>query len=363
MKDAFHIASNSHLTWLECTKLARIPWLLHAFSTRLDESESDSGNRGGAAQTRDEDLVRGLNLGFILHDQPGHVARNRHRFLEALGAGGFTPAEVHQIHSALIFSVGRDGLSAASNLERRLPRRLAYHPAGATPGSFRAATSGLPCSPGGRATVAEATGEAAVEAKEARRSGDALLTSESGILLSVRTADCLPVLLADPPRRAVAAVHAGWRGALERIIEKAAGEMRRVFGSDPAGLIAALGPSIRACCYEVGQEVVEAFEGRFAESTGFFTKAPPEEAARARRERYPLEFLTMMPPGHGPVLESSVNLDLVAVARHQLLAAGLRAANIAVAPYCTACRTDLFYSHRQEGPLAGRMMAVIGIRE
>ena len=66
-----------------------------------------------------------------------------------------------------------------------------------------------------------------------------------------------------PERRVVAAVHAGWRGALARIIEKAVGDMRRAFGSDPEELIAALGPSIRACCYEVGEEVVGAFHGSF----------------------------------------------------------------------------------------------------
>jgi len=88
------------------------------------------------------------------------------------------------------------------------------------------------------------------------------MTSESGVLLTIRIADCLPVLLVDTRRRVVAAVHAGWRGALARVIEKAVGDMRSVFGSDPLELIAALGPSIRSCCFEVGEEVVEAFYGK-----------------------------------------------------------------------------------------------------
>ncbi len=334
MTDGFALTSRSGLSWLQSTKLDSFPWLLYGFSTRLDKGEELPGKEDGELRAPNEDLVEGLNLGFVSHASVDRVAETRRRFRRAVGAGDFTTAEVHQVHSALIYYVGRDGSSGAN---------LDYHPAGA-------AEDRIPKASG---TVAHHDGH---------RSGDALLTAEAGILLSVRTADCLPVLLVDPRRRAVGAVHAGWRGALARIVEKSAGEMRRVYGSNLADLVAVLGPSIRACCYEVGQEVVEAFEGQFASSDRFFTPATSEDAARPRRERYPLEFLTMMPPGHGTEAVSSVHLDLVAVARQQLLAVGVRESNIAVSPYCTACRTDLFYSHRKDGPRAGRMMSVIGIR-
>jgi YfiH family protein len=187
------------------------------------------------------------------------------------------------------------------------------------------------------------------------------MTAAPGILLSIRIADCLPLLLVDPQRRVVAAVHAGWRGALARIIEKAVGDMRRGFGSDPQELTAALGPSIRACCFEVGEEVVEAFHGTFADADGFFQ--PLANRPEAATDRHAILFLSAYPPGHAPEHVPAARLDLTAVARHQLSSAGVKRANILVADYCTACRTDLFFSHRREGGSTGRQAAVIGIRE
>ena len=189
-----------------------------------------------------------------------------------------------------------------------------------------------------------------------------LSQQKKGMLLSVRSADCLPILLADPRRRAVAAVHTGWKGALGRVPEKTVGVMRALFGSDPRDIAASIGPGIRSCCYEVGEEVVAAFEARFVNSRRFFRFAPPSNPSEALSNRYPLLFLSKQPPGHLAQPESAAYLDLVAVAREQLRAAGLRPSNIHVADFCTACRTDLFFSHRKEGSRTGRVMAVIGIR-
>ena len=176
----------------------------------------------------------------------------------------------------------------------------------------------------------------------------------------MRTADCLPLLLVDPKRRALAAVHAGWRGALAHIVEKAVGEMRLVYGSQPQSLLAVLGPCIRACCYEVGPEVVEAFQGCFRNADKFFRKVTVAPALHS--ERHPLPVLNMQPPGDDLASKPSIHLDLAAVARVELLTAGLAPHHIADVDFCTACRTDLFYSHRKEGSRTGRMMAVIGIR-
>ncbi len=168
------------------------------------------------------------------------------------------------------------------------------------------------------------------------------------------------MLLVDPKKRAIAAVHAGWRGALARVIEKTVGEMRRLLGSRPSQLIAALGPSIRACCYEVGQEVVETFSSRYPRGEKFFI--PPQRPSLASVRIHAGTFLFPHPPGHEPPDPPRAHLDLVAVAREQLLSGGLASRHIHVAEYCTACRTDLFYSYRREGGRAGRTMAVIGIR-
>ncbi|MGA3167414.1 MAG: peptidoglycan editing factor PgeF [Terriglobia bacterium] len=300
------MVSRDGLAWLESARLAKLPWLVHAFSTR----------RGGASGFPSP----GLNLGFP--DRRERVEQNRRHFLRQIGAQDFSLASVRQVHSSHAFVVAAGGTGQPE-----------YRLCG-VPSAERAAT-GPPA-------------------------GDALMTAEAGLLLTVRIADCLPVLLVDPKQRAVAAVHAGWRGALERVIEKAVGDMRLAFGSDPQQLLAVLGPSIHACCYEVGEEVVEAFDGRFAPPAPFFRTLPhrPEAAT----DRHAILFLSAHPPGHAPEQVPAAHLDLVAVAQHQLTSAGVAPSRISVADYCTACRTDLFFSHRKEGGRTGRQMAAIGIR-
>jgi YfiH family protein len=290
--------------------LARFPWLLHAFSTR----------RGGASKG----VARGLNLGFVEADSRANVETNRRRFLARLGAQDWTLATLRQTHSTHIYRAVRKTLEEPD-----------YDPAGYP-------------APAGR-------GRRAPE-------GDALMTDQPGILLPVRVADCLPILLADPRRRAVAAVHAGWRGTLARIVQKTVGVMRQVFGTDPQDLRAAVGPGIRACCYEVSEDVVSAFCGRFPRGEMYFRDLPPRNPSEALAEKYPLLFLSQQPPGHLEDRLPAAHLDLAAAAKDQLVDAGLRAASIHVADFCTACRTDLFFSHRREGARTGRMMAVIGIR-
>lgn len=303
------IISHRGLEWIECAGLARQPWALHAFSTR----------RGGASRAP----AAGLNLGFIVSDERKIVEKNRKRFFSELGAERFSLAELRQIHSTNIYQVVRG-----------VPGKLEYRPSGyPTPQVARIA---LP-------------------------QGDALITQEPGVLLSVRGADCMPVLLADPRRRAVAAIHAGWRGALAGIVEIAVGEMIRIFDSNPNDLLAAIGPSIRACCYEVGDEVVNAFCGRYPKGEDYFRAAPHDKVEAEIARRYPLLFLTKQPPGHGLDAVPTLHLDLVAVARDQLCRAGVSAGKIQVADFCTSCRTDLFFSHRKEGSGTGRMMAVIGV--
>jgi YfiH family protein len=177
-----------------------------------------------------------------------------------------------------------------------------------------------------------------------------------GCFLGVQTADCVPILLADLKRRAVAAVHAGWRGTLQRIVAKAIGKMQMQFGTKPADLLAAIGPSIGGCCYEVGTEVASEFRSQFANASEWF------DEFRTGDEPNPLQWLNMAPPGHQPP-PKSVLLDLRKANRAQLLDAGLRAQNIIVSDLCTACRRDLFFSYRKEAGTTGRLLSAIGITE
>jgi YfiH family protein len=185
--------------------------------------------------------------------------------------------------------------------------------------------------------------------------GDASITNRPGLLLAIQTADCVPILLVDPQKRAIAAIHAGWRGTLARIAAKTIGKMQMHFGTNPRELLAAIGPSIGPCCYEVGTEVATQFLSQFPDAPGYF------DEFRTGDEPNPIQWLNMMPPGHQPP-PKGVLLDLRKANRSQLLAAGLRPRNIHTIDLCTACRPDLLFSYRKQGPLSGRLMSVIAIR-
>ncbi len=161
---------------------------------------------------------------------------------------------------------------------------------------------------------------------------DALLTDRPGLWLVIYAADCVPVLIADPTIPAVAAVHAGWRGTAGGIAPAAIARMRAAFGTEPSACLVELGPAIGGCCYEVDLPVARAMEG-----------APwwPLAARPTGPERW--------------------HLDLRAAVRHQLIEAGVPADRITTVPYCTACRSDLFFSYRRDGT-TGRMAACIAIR-
>jgi YfiH family protein len=155
--------------------------------------------------------------------------------------------------------------------------------------------------------------------------GDALTSRTPGFLIGVRTADCVPVLLADPTTHAVAAVHAGWKGTALAIVRRAVERMAAEYGSDPTHLVAAIGPAIGKCCYEVGPEVCAALRPFFPEPT------------------------------------SLQHVDLTEANRRQLVAAGLSAENIDTAGLCTKCGSQ-FHSFRRDRDAAGRQVAAIGIR-
>jgi len=338
------MVSRGGLAWLEAERLGKLPWLVQAFSTR----------RGGVSPPP----CAGLNLGFTASDTRERVEENRRRFLTQLGAEDFVLAPLRQIHSSHSWVVDRD---RAGRVVLHPPGVVAEAPAGDPRQSeIGNRKSKIPRAepPATDSLQSEIGNHKSKTPKGEPLAGDGLITAEPGILLTIRTADCLPVLLVDPRQQAVAAVHAGWRGALAGVIEKAVGDMRRALGSDPGRLIAALGPSIRVCCYEVGAEVVDAFHGRFARAERFFQPL----RAGAATERVSIPFLSPYPPGHAPEHSPAARLDLTAVARDQLARAGLKAAHVLVADYCTACRTDLFFSHRREGSGTGRQMAAVGIR-
>jgi YfiH family protein len=236
--------------------------------------------RGGGVSPFPADA---LNLAGFDQDSAENILENRRRFLQLLG-DGWTLAACWQVH-------------------------------------------------GHEVRVVRATEDPQSE----REHCDALTTDLQGVIVAVKTADCVPVLLGDPRTGACAAVHAGWRGTLAEIVKHALGRMREEFGTDPALVRAAIGPAALACCYEVGVEVIEPFRAKFSNTESLFT---PTRA------------------GHALV-------DLHEANRRQLVESGVAVERIHALPLCTMCRPELFFSYRREKKLygrTGRLLSVIGRR-
>ena len=274
-----------------------VDWLLHGLSTRT----------GGATTVyRPEQDVGDLNLGFTASDSADNVRLNRERFFaEITGNAHFPAVTLRQIHSAIALRIG-----------------------------------------------------AADAAPQAIHKADGMMTNEPGVLLAIQTADCIPVLIADPKRRAIAAFHAGWRGTVKRIVEKGVGHMRMEFGTQPEDCLAAIGPGIGPCCYAVGEEVHDEFASQFAYAGELFREVYSSDPIK---EKYPLLFMTARAPGHS-ALGPQLHLDLIEANRRQLLDAGLAPEAISTVGDCTGCNTDRYFSYRSEQGFTGRMFSAIGIQ-
>ena len=182
----------------------------------------------------------------------------------------------------------------------------------------------------------------AMAASSPSPSVDAVITALENIPLVVITADCLPVLLYDAAISVAAVVHAGWKGTALNIVGKTVAAMTDRFGSDPADIIAAMGPFIGPCCYEVDEKVVSSFES--------FIKTKPDA------------WSAVFSPS-GPGKADRWMFDLAGANLLQLDAAGIRRSHMSLSPHCTSCRDDLFYSHRRDGEKTGRQGAILMINK
>jgi YfiH family protein len=211
----------------------------------------------------------GMNMSYNVGDAVANVRTNRERFVRHIGAETMMLATTTQVHGETVLRITEGGKYPAC---------------------------------------------------------DALITATPGILLAVSIADCVPVLLVDPVRGVVAAVHAGWRGTHARIVVRTVASMAEGFGSHPPDLVAYVGPSAGRCCYEVGEEVAGLFEGKYAD-----------------RSRGPKPFLDVRMINAGLLVQS-----------------GLDVRNIEISTDCTICSDRRFHSFRRDGKSSGRMWAVVG---
>jgi YfiH family protein len=219
-----------------------------------------------------------LNLGHAVGDDPQTVAANHDRVFQALRIGADCVVECHLVHG--------NGIRVVTTQDR---------------GQWL-----------GRA--------------------DGLVTGDAGVFLSMRFADCMPILLNDPRRGAVGVVHAGWRGTLKNVAGAAVQTMVNVLGCAARDLTAVIGPSIGPCCYQVGPDVIAAVETAFGNGDGLLRRS----AGRA-------------------------TFDLWQANKQQLLAAGV--GQVLNMELCTACHVHQFFSHRGEGGRTGRFGVVIGYRD
>ena len=163
---------------------------------------------------------------------------------------------------------------------------------------------------------------------------DSMITNQPGIALGIRTADCLPILIFDPEKKVIGALHAGWRGTGEGIAQKVAGRMGKFFGSRPMKLKIAIGPGIGHCCYEVGEDVVSTFRSRFSWWTEVFSFKGSDRP----------------------------KLNLARANTYQFLEAGLKEKNIYQLDLCTCCREDLFFSYRRNKIEKREQLSFIALR-
>ena len=179
------------------------------------------------------------------------------------------------------------------------------------------------------------------DASAPKPEADVLVSNDPATAVAIRAADCVPLLLADRATGTVAAVHAGWRGTAARAAVAALDAMTREFGTRPADVVAAIGPSIGVCCYEVGPELVDAF-------------------AAAGHERHLIDrWFTARPAPRGSRARASLRLDVAGANRDQLILAGVAEANVHLAGVCTAMHLDVLTSFRAEREHAGRLAGVI----
>lgn len=257
------------VTFTAGERLMEAPGVVHGFSTRL----------GGVS----EGVFASLNLGLSVGDDPGLVRENYRRFFAAVGVTGDYVAMLSQVHGDTVRTVTTADM-----------RRDVYEPR---------------------------IGE-----------GDGMITAIPGVALVIFMADCIPILLCDPVRRVIGAVHAGWRGTAAGVVSRAVEKMVAAYGCDPQEIRAAIGPGIGPDCFETNEDVPNAI-----------TAAVSLPA---------LPFIKVKKNG-------KFSVDLKGINAKRLEMAGLDPANIDVSGECTACLGQRYWSHRKLGAERGSMAAVI----
>lgn len=223
-----------------------------------------------------------LNLGFTTSDREENLRENRDRFLSSLNLKGYPFVQkINLIHGNLVINVNHLG-------------------------------------------------------KKDLVDADGMVTDKPGVLLITTFADCVPIFLADPDRRAVGLLHAGWRGTLAGIARSGVRKMISDFNCRRENLLVGIGPGIGRCCFEVDRDVAEAFGAKFGQMKDLITQV-------ANKKKW--------------------IIDLLGINERMLISEGIRKENVSKSSLCTSCQVELFFSYRRDGNKTGRMAGLITIKE
>ena len=269
----FKRIENQGLVYFCSQEFIRTGLVVHAFSSRL----------GGISTG----VYAGLNLSFMTKDEPEKIYKNRNIFLSTLGIDQKNVVCAQQVHKDKIYRVEKKDLKSGS-----------------------------------------------IEMHDSIAETDALITSEPQIPLMLFFADCVPILLLDVSCKAVAVIHAGWKGTIAQIAAKTVAAMQKEFNSSPKNILAAIGPSIGPCHYEVDMPVIRAVQSLYPETwSELLQKSTNEDRAY---------------------------FDLWSANIRQLHCSGVLKDHIYCMHSCTLCNKELFFSHR--GGMSGRHAALIMLR-
>jgi hypothetical protein len=268
----YNLCTGAGVKYLTCKLLDRLDFLLHGFSTR----------QGGVSR----EPYDTLNLHAGIGDEEQNVIQNRKLFCQALGIDAQQLFGVKQVHGNRVLVV--DEQLVAQGRKGRIAGPVL---------------------------------------------ADALITGQPEVALTVLTADCLPIIIVAPRNKAVAMVHAGWRGTCQGIAPLALTRLTECFGGSPAECMVGMGPCIGGCCYEVGRDVVNMFSRNFSDWQDYCNNE-----------------------------NGKWKLDLIEANRSQLLDAGVQPENISAVGWCTACNPGYFFSYRKAPQATGRMMSLVMLK-
>lgn len=267
--------------------------MLHHYNIANKVTAFSTTRNGGVS----EDAYGTFNINAYCGDLPEHIQENRQLLAEALG---ITPDHLvmpHQVHGVEVRQIGQEFVSLPENIRQMILEGV-----------------------------------------------DAVMTQEKGLCIGVSTADCIPVILYDVEHHAAAAVHAGWRGTVQRIVLKTIAAMRLAYQTSPALLKAVIGPGISLEAFEVGDEVYQTFE-----EAAFDMEAIAERFPNKNRKE-----------PSDPPLKWHINLPLCNAM--QLKEAGIREENILQTGICTFTQSDTFFSARKQGVCSGRIYTGVLLR-